>query len=89
MKIETNSNGQIVLKKVFIPIILESDSSSLSICMRHGEFEFTYDVKLYSAKDGSVKCLGCVNPCSMNYCDENGCTSRTKDFVNEVPCKPM
>ncbi|NLR94948.1 hypothetical protein [Flammeovirga agarivorans] len=58
MKIETNKNGEIILKEVYSSIGLESDNKELlDICMRDSGFEFKYNGQLYEAKQGKVRKL--------------------------------
>jgi len=73
MKIETNEKSEIILKEVFSGIGLETPSGeTLNICMRDGGFEFSYGNKWHRAVGGKIEVLGCIKPCGMNYCDENG-----------------
>ena len=56
MKTTVNENNLIQLEEVFNPIVLKSGSGErLSICMRDSGFEFMYEGKMYSAKEGEVK----------------------------------
>ncbi len=59
MKIETNEKGEIILKKVYLGIGLESDDGEFfGICMRDTGFEFSYNGEWYEAKQGEIKKLG-------------------------------
>ena len=56
MKVEVGLDGNIELTNVFNSIVLKTDSGeSLAICMRDSGFEFKYQGKWYSAKEGRVK----------------------------------
>ena len=56
MEITTNENKEIQLEKVFNPIVLKTGSNEkMTICMRDRGFEFVYEGKSYSAKDGTIK----------------------------------
>lgn len=55
MIIDVSPKFEYILKDVFIPIILEHENESFSICMRDGAFEFYYGGKHYSAKNGVIK----------------------------------
>lgn len=55
MDLSVNEFGEVVLKRVYSPVILKSDAvEQLSICMRDGGFEFTYMGVPYFAKGGVV-----------------------------------
>lgn len=59
MKIETNENGEIILKEVYSGIRLETvDKELFAICMRDSGFEFSYAGEWYEAKQGIIKKLG-------------------------------
>lgn len=59
MKIETNENGEIILKEVYLGVGLESDDKEFfGICMRDTGFEFNYNGQWYEAKQGEIKKLG-------------------------------
>jgi hypothetical protein len=56
MKIETNENGEIILKEVYLGVGLESDDKEFfKICMRDTGFEFNYNGDWYEAKQGELK----------------------------------
>ena len=56
MKIETNENGEIILKEVYLGVGLESDDKEFfGICMRDTGFEFNYGGQWYEAKQGEIK----------------------------------
>jgi hypothetical protein len=89
MKVTVNENREIIIKELYLAIGLESDSGDqLSICMRDGGFEFAYGNKMYEAKEGELKVIRCIEPCGMNYCDENGCTERKRYSVNDYDLAP-
>jgi len=89
MKVTVNEQSEIILKEVYVGIGLESDAGEqFSICMRDDGFEFSYGNKRYEAKNGKLEVLGCVKPCGMNYCDENGCTERKRYSVNDYDLAP-
>jgi len=53
MKIETNEQGETILKEVFNGVGLESrDGEKFGICMRDTGFEFNYAGQWYEAKNG-------------------------------------
>jgi hypothetical protein len=55
MKIETTALSEIILKEVFNPIVLQTESGeTMVICMRDSGFEFTYQDKKYSAKNNQL-----------------------------------
>lgn len=55
MKIEVGEDREIVLKKVFNSIVLESeDGEQFVICMRDTGFEFRYAGRCYHAKEGEL-----------------------------------
>lgn len=90
MKLTVNEQSEIILKEVYNGIGLESnDGEQFGICMRDTGFEFSYGGKWYEAKNGKVEVLGCVNPCGMNYCDENGCTERKRHLVSDDLLAPQ
>lgn len=56
MKIETDENGNIIIKEIYSGIGLEtSDGETMGICMRDSGFEFNYNGTWYSAQNGEVK----------------------------------
>lgn len=58
MEIEINENREIVLKKVYNGIKLEtSDGEFMGICMRDTGFEFNYNGIWYEAKSGILDIL--------------------------------
>ena len=55
MKLTTNEQGVIQVEEVFTGIILKTpDGEEMGICMRDSGFEFNYQGKWYSAKEGNV-----------------------------------
>jgi hypothetical protein len=51
MKVETNVNGDIVLKRVFNGIrLITDDNDQMILCMRDTGFEFKYGDVWYEAK---------------------------------------
>lgn len=58
MKIGQTEEGYALLKEVYNPIVLESNSGEiLSVTMRDSGFEFIYQGKAYEAKEGKVNLL--------------------------------
>jgi hypothetical protein len=58
MYIGVNSDWSIQLERVFVPIVLLTEAGeTLTICMRDSGFEFTYQDKRYSAKEGVIEIL--------------------------------
>ena len=56
MKLTVNDNNAIQLEKIFTPItLMTNDGEEMIICMRDTGFEFTYQGKNYSAKQGRVE----------------------------------
>jgi hypothetical protein len=56
MKVTTDENGVIQLEEVFSGIALKTrDGEIMGICMRDSGFEFNYQGKWYSAKQGIIK----------------------------------
>lgn len=56
MKITTDDKGFIVVKEVYNPITLETNSNeSMVLCMRDSGFEFTYNNVMYEAKNGEIR----------------------------------
>ena len=55
MKVTVNQNHEIELEEVFNPIALRTrDGETMVITMRDSGFEFTYQGKKYTAKNGKV-----------------------------------
>ncbi len=55
METTVNEDGIIVLSKVYVGIVLETeDKETMSICMRDSGFEFTYMGTKYSAQKGEI-----------------------------------
>lgn len=58
MNLTVDQNNNIVLREVFNPIVLITDDDDIMIiCMRDSGFEFTYQGKSYSAKQGIIEKL--------------------------------
>ena len=56
MRIETNQIGVFVLKEVYNPIQLRTNSGEfINICMRDSGFEITYQYNNYEAQNGEIK----------------------------------
>ena len=59
MEIEVEEKGNILLKRVYNSIVLESDSGErFTICMRDSGFEFYYGDEHYTAQSGFISILG-------------------------------
>ena len=50
-------------------------------------YVFSYNGKDWQASNGKIICLGCSKWCGMNYCDEMGCSERTRIAVEPIPCE--
>lgn len=60
MKIETDKNGDIILKEVFSGVGFETaDGETFGICMRDSGFEFNYNGVWYSAQQGKITKMCC------------------------------
>ncbi|MGK0446572.1 MAG: hypothetical protein ACJA2M_000341 [Polaribacter sp.] len=56
MRITVNEENTMHLEEVFNSVVLKtSDGEKMVICMRDSGFEFNYQGKWYSAKEGHVK----------------------------------
>ena len=56
MKMTVNEDDNIQLEEVYNPVILKTGSNEkMTICMRDSGFEFEYEGKSYSAKEGVIK----------------------------------
>jgi hypothetical protein len=62
MKITVNEQNTIQLEKVFNEICLKTKSGeTMWIVMRDTGFEFNYQNKLYSAKNGAIKQINLID----------------------------
>ena len=85
MKISLDNESKILFKEVFDSVGFESRTGEkFYISMRDGGFEFFYNNKMYSAKDGKLEFMCCKPYCGSSYCDENGCMDRKRDNVNLI-----
>lgn len=67
MKTTVLENRNIQLEEVYNPIVLKTnDNEELSICMRDSGFEFVYEGKNYSAKEGEIKEVKSESICSAS-----------------------
>lgn len=85
MKVTINENNEITLTQLYNPITLSNNSNKelIHICERDNGFEFSYNNKMYEAKDGNLTILSnCIKQCGMNYCDEHGCV-HNKEILKE------
>ena len=56
MKLETTINGEIILKEIYVPILLESgNKETIYISTSDSGFEFTYQGGNYVAENGHIK----------------------------------
>ena len=56
MEITANENSEILLKKVYEPVVFETEDGEIMVVwMRDTGFEFTYEGKLYEAQQGKIK----------------------------------
>lgn len=77
MEISNNEDYDFVLKKVFSPVILETEGSkkhkiekeTFSICMRDGGFEFNYNGVWYEAKENNINKIGNSEDKMLKTCD--------------------
>lgn len=81
--------NDIIFENIFNGVGFKTPSGEeMSICMRDSGYEFVYQNIKYSAQNGTVEKLGCHKFCGMNYCDDNGCSERKRNYVdNNVPNK--
>lgn len=54
MEINTNEKGEMIAKKVYNSLILETNNDKFAICMRDDGFEFKYNDVWYEAKNGKI-----------------------------------
>lgn len=76
-------------------VVLISNKSGIRMLIPDGEVSVTTQAefdKLIEAENEAIK-NRCTGDCGMNYCDDNGCIERKRNYVSGVEpsngsCKP-
>jgi hypothetical protein len=81
MKLSIDENNNILLEEVYNSIILKTvDNEEIAICMRDSGFEFNYQGKWYSAKEGLLKSF------KVNNIKEDNKILTLKDIDKKCKC---
>ena len=82
MIIQIDSENNIILKKVYNGIGLESDDNEFfSICMRDSGFEFKYNNIWYEAKEGIIRSFNLYKDSEEGMCECHG-----KGYIGLMAC---